>query len=59
MQATYVLYKDVNGQYRWFLEAANGRKIANAGEGYHNRNDCIAAVNLVMDTSRSTPFKEQ
>jgi uncharacterized protein len=55
---TYWLYRDVNGQYRWYLAAANGLKIANSGEGYHNRADCIAAVNLVMDTSRQTPFKE-
>jgi len=56
---TYWMYLDVNGQYRWYLEAANGRKIANSGEGYHNRNDCIYAVGLVMGTNSQTPFKER
>lgn len=56
---TYWLYRDTQGQYRWYLQAANGRKIANSGEGYHHRDDCIAAVTLVMDTTRQTPFKEQ
>jgi uncharacterized protein YegP (UPF0339 family) len=55
----YVLYKDLNGQWRWYLEAANGRKIANSGEGYHNRADAIAAVYLVMDTNRNTKFVER
>lgn len=56
---TYWLYKDANGHYRWYLEAANGRKVANSGEGYINRDDCIHAVGLVMDTNRQTPFKER
>lgn len=56
---TFWLYKDANGQYRWTLEAANGKKIANSGEGYHNRQDAINAVQLVMDTNRQTPFKER
>lgn len=56
---TYWLYRDVQGQYRWYLEAANGRKVANSGEGYHNRDDCIAAVALVMDTNRQTEFRER
>lgn len=43
----YLLYRDVNGQYRWTLIAANGRKIANSGEGYHNRQDCMNAIQLV------------
>ncbi|MFN8219555.1 MAG: DUF1508 domain-containing protein [Fimbriimonadales bacterium] len=44
----YVLYMDHFRQYRWYLEAANGRKIANGGEGYHNKMDCVNAIHLVM-----------
>lgn len=51
------LYVDVNRQYRWTLYAANNRKIANSGEGYHNRADCIAAINLVKG-SGSAPIRE-
>jgi uncharacterized protein YegP (UPF0339 family) len=43
----YHVYKDAVSQYRWYLLAANNRKIANSGEGYNNRSDCIAAINLV------------
>ncbi|MDX8503222.1 DUF1508 domain-containing protein [Mesorhizobium sp. VK4C] len=51
------LYVDVNRQYRWTLYAANNRKIANSGEGYYNRADCIAAINLVKG-SGSAPVRE-
>jgi uncharacterized protein YegP (UPF0339 family) len=52
----YYIYKDVQGQWRWYLEAGNNRKIANSGEGYHNEQDCLAAIGLVMDTNRQTPI---
>lgn len=54
----YWMYKDANGHFRWYLKAANGRKIANSGEGYYNRQDCIDAVRLVMSTTNQTPFYE-
>ena len=54
----YYGYLDVQRQYRWTLYAANNRKIANSGEGYHNKTDCVAAINLVASTGRnSTPIK--
>lgn len=53
----FELYKDSQGYWRWRLKAGNGEKIA-SGEGYVNKQDCISAVNLVMDTNRSTPFVE-
>lgn len=53
----YYLYKDAAGQWRWTLYAGNNRKIANSGEGYFNKVDCIAAINLVKG-SGSAPIKE-
>jgi uncharacterized protein YegP (UPF0339 family) len=47
----YKIYKDVNGQWRWYLEAANNRKIANSGEGYYNKQDCLDAIKLVKGSS--------
>jgi uncharacterized protein YegP (UPF0339 family) len=49
----YYVYKDVQGQWRWYLEASNGRKIANGGEGYFNKNDCLHAIGLVKATSEA------
>ncbi|WP_299780020.1 YegP family protein [uncultured Roseobacter sp.] len=53
----YYLYKDVNNHWRWTLYAANNRKIANSGEGYHNRSDAISAIELVK-LSSSAPVKQ-
>ena len=56
-----VLVKDAIGRYntqwRWHLKAANGRLIANSGESYHNKDDCLAAIELVKN-SKSAPVKE-
>lgn len=54
----YVMYKDQAHQWRWTLFATNNRRIANSGEGYHNKNDCLHAINLVKGTSQ-TPVYEQ
>jgi len=53
----YYLYKDVAGFWRWTLYAGNNRKIANSGEGYHNKSDALSAVNLVKSTA-TTPVRE-
>lgn len=43
----YYVYKDERGEWRWYLLSANTRKIANSGEGYHNKQDCLHAISLV------------
>ena len=43
----YHLYKDARGEWRWYLIASNGNKIANSGEGYKNKSDCEHAITLV------------
>ena len=46
-----------DNQWYWHLKAANHEIVAH-GEGYRNRDDCVHAVSLVMDTTRKTPFYE-
>jgi uncharacterized protein YegP (UPF0339 family) len=41
------VYKDVAGYWRWRLLAANNRTIADSGEGYNNKQDCLSAIDLV------------
>lgn len=45
--AKFKVYRDVKGEYRWNLEADNGKKIADSGEGYINKSDCLNGINLV------------
>jgi len=53
----YYIYKDVSGYWRWRLLAGNNRIIANSGEGYHNKTDCYAAIDLVKGSSRAPVYE--
>lgn len=51
---TFELYKDVAGQWRWRLKAANGEVVATSGgDGYHNKGDCADSIGLVMTHARN------
>lgn len=45
------MYRDAQGYWRWALLATNGRKIADSGEGYVQRHDCRAGIELVKSSS--------
>lgn len=47
MQSQFVVYRDHAYQWRWTFFAANGRKIADSGEGYVNKADCLAGITLL------------
>lgn len=55
---TYYVYRDRALQYRWQLVAANGKIIADSGEGYFNRADCIHGIDLVAG-STGTPIRDR
>ncbi len=41
------VYKDRAGEWRWRLRVATGAIIADSGEGYVNRSDCLRGIQLV------------
>ncbi len=47
----FSFYKDKANQWRWTLHAANHLKIANSGEGYYNKAECLSAIALVKGSS--------
>lgn len=49
----YVMYRDTATQWRWRLVAANGRTIADSGESYYNKADCLAGINLVKNSANA------
>ena len=53
----YEVYRDRSSQWRWRLKAANGRIIADSGEGYINKSDCLTGITLVKG-SASAPVRE-
>lgn len=45
---TLTVYRDRAGEWRWRIKAANGRIVADSGEGYTSRaNACRAARRFV------------
>jgi uncharacterized protein YegP (UPF0339 family) len=46
-----------NGAYYWYLQAANGKKVAWSGEAYWNKGDCEHAIALVK-SSHAAPVKD-
>lgn len=53
-QPRLVIYKDALGEWRWRLIAANGRVVADSGEGYRSRRNAIhAAAKLQAFTLRA------
>jgi uncharacterized protein YegP (UPF0339 family) len=53
----FEVYLARNRQWRWRLRAKNGRLIANAGESYHHRTDCMKAINLIRHIVYNTPIE--
>jgi uncharacterized protein YegP (UPF0339 family) len=54
----YHVYKDKAGEWRWYLQAANGRKLADSGEGYSDKRDCLDAIEQVKG-SAGAPVHEK
>jgi len=53
----YFIYKDASNQWRWRLRAANQKIIADSGESYFNKSDCIHAINLVKGSSQAPVYE--
>jgi len=43
----YHVYKDDAGEWRWRLKAANGKVLADSGEGYSSKTACKEGIDLV------------
>ena len=49
MSATFELYEDNRGEYRWRLRHDNGNIIADSGEGYDGKSGARDAVERVRE----------
>jgi uncharacterized protein YegP (UPF0339 family) len=50
--ATFVMYLDHAGEYRWYLMAETNEKIADSAEGYKSRESCEQGIKIMR---RITP----
>lgn len=53
----YWVYQDRAREWRWRLVAANGRIVADSGEGYINKSDCLRGITLVKGSANAPVYK--
>jgi uncharacterized protein YegP (UPF0339 family) len=54
---SFYIYKDRQGFWRWYLQAVNGRKIADSGEGYNNQQDCLHGIELAKSAYNASVYQ--
>jgi uncharacterized protein len=59
MAATYELYVDKKGEFRWRLRHQNGNVIADSGEGYVTKASALNGINSVMENAPAAPIEDQ
>lgn len=59
MAATFELYKDRAGEYRWRLRHENGQIIADSGEGYTTKAGAMNGIESVKENAAGAPIEDQ
>ena len=57
--ATFEVYKDKAGEFRWRLKASNGQNIASSGEGYSEKRGCLAGIESVKRNAPTAKIEEK
>ena len=52
---TFEVYKDAKSEFRWRLKASNGKLIADCGQGYNAKADCLHGIELIKDHAAKAP----
>ena len=59
MTATFELYEDSAGDYRWRLRHENGNIIADSGEGYASKQKARQGIESVKENAPKASIDEQ
>lgn len=54
MKPKFEVFASRNKQWRWRLRAKNGRVVANSGESYRRKIDCLTSIKLVKKAGKKT-----
>jgi hypothetical protein len=57
--ATFEVYQDKGGEYRWRLRALNSQILATAPDGYKEKRSCLAAIESVKRDAATAPVAEE
>ncbi|MFW6376459.1 MAG: HVO_2922 family protein [archaeon] len=58
MGATFELYRDREGKYRWRLRHDNGNVLADSGEGYASKQKARQGIESVKDNAPEAGVEE-
>ena len=59
MAATFEMYVDKAGEYRWRLVHQNGNIIADSGEGYTQKDGCENGIQSVKENAPDAPIEDK
>jgi len=54
----FEVIRDTRSGFRWRLKGANGRIIANSGEGYKTKAACLGGIDLVQRGAASATIED-
>ncbi len=49
----FKVYRDTRGEWRWNYKSSNGNVIADSGEGYRNKSDCLNGISIIKGSSNA------
>ncbi len=58
MAATFKVYEDRAGEYRWRLRHGNGNIIEGSGEGYSFKAGAENGIQSVKENAPAAPFQD-
>lgn len=56
--ATFEVYKDKGGEFRWRLRTTNSQIIATSGDGYKDKRSCLAGIESVKKNAADAKVDE-
>jgi len=59
MGATFEIYTDKKGEWRWRLRHDNGRIIADSGEGYSSKQKVLQGIDSVKKNAHAATIVNQ
>jgi uncharacterized protein YegP (UPF0339 family) len=58
-KATFEVYQDKSGGYRWRLRAQNTKVLATSSESYKEKRSCLASIESVKRDAPDAPVAEE
>jgi uncharacterized protein YegP (UPF0339 family) len=57
--ATFHVYRDTAKEYRWRFRANNNKIVADSAEGYVQKADCVAGIEIVKREAPTAAIKDE